>query len=146
MRYRPCRLWFLRDLQNFASSFTDTRTQWKKANDLAKVPIVSNRADLLEARRDGIGLAIVILGRSMLSTHDGKRKRKRGNLEKVSIKIHYCAIPYAKMSLRKDESLRAVICRLEVYKYRRTHVYIITRYRRLQPILFTWECLRKDDR
>lgn len=95
----------------------------KKANDLVKVPIVSSRADLLEARRDGIGLAIVTLGRFMLSTHDGKRKRKRGNLEKVSIKIHYCAIPYAKMLLRKDESLRAVICRLEVYKYRRTRVH-----------------------
>lgn len=31
---------------------------------------------------------------------------------------------YVKMSLRKDESLRAVICRLEVYKYRRTRVLL----------------------
>lgn len=34
---------------------------------------------------------------------------------------------YAKISLRKDESLRAVICRLEIYKYRGTRVYTITR-------------------
>jgi len=76
MRHRPCRL-FLRDCKILLHRrYTYGR---KKANNLVDYKLSH---DLLDANRNGIGLAIVIHACVIHATG------KRGNLEKVSIKIY----------------------------------------------------------